>query len=178
MLYILLLEFFMRSHSTVQRGAVDAEQFGGFADVSGGQFQCGVYIASFLLAQMLIKIEIACSEPVLSRARVVAKFRRYAGSVAGCVIATRNGPMWRLLAVSLSHPPSFFRLLSSVRSGRRFKRVEFVLQLVSINGSPGIFRGKPDDDVAQFAVVAGKAIAFPIIAAPPGSVQKVLGLIC
>ena len=57
----------MRIHPAVQCGAVDAEQPGSFADVAGGQFQRNADIITFLFAQMLVKIEIACCEPVPGR---------------------------------------------------------------------------------------------------------------
>ena len=45
----------------------------------------------------------------------------------------------------------------------RFQRIQFVLQLRKADGGSGIFCGQPDDDIAQFAGIAGKAVLFPAL---------------
>jgi len=99
----------------MQRGAVDAEQFGGFADVARGKFQRGGDIAAFLFMQMLIQVEscLAVAAALSNPARSPARARTFpSGQIRPAIVVAR-----------------------------RFARV---------------FGGEPDDDVAQFAGVAGK----------------------
>ncbi len=59
----------MRTDAAVQCGAVDAEQFGGLADIAGGEFQCGGDILAFLFAQVSIQAETALKQLLLYRFR-------------------------------------------------------------------------------------------------------------
>lgn len=134
----------MSIHAAVQGGAVDAEQPGGFADIARGKLQRGGDIVSLLFVQMLVQFKVASLEIVKE-------------AISVCAGTFRRAGVWR-------RTPR--RCFCPIFSGRNiFQRIEFVLQLDGADCAPRIFGGEPDDDVAQFAGVAGKTILLPARAA-------------